>query len=152
MELTIKVICEDLLGTKFVDTQGTETMTRDGVYLGIQRADDVVEAVPANRKRAVFEPTFRVTPLPEGRTNFLGPYAKGTPQERFFYLAWVVKNATGTETMFGRAKVHLSQLPWVRVEEAVRSGRPLCVELSMTDKRGGPLCGSVRGEHVRWQI
>jgi hypothetical protein len=51
--------------------------------------------------------------------------------------------------MFQRAKVHLSHLPWSRVEEAVRSGKTLCVELSMTDSRGGPLCGSVRYEDAR---
>lgn len=152
MELTIKVICVDLPGGKFVDMQGGETAIRERIYLGIQRAEGVVDAAPGNSKKIVFEPTFRVSPLAGGRTNFLGPFAKGTPKERFFYLSWVVKGADGRLTMFRRAKVHLSHLPWYRVEEAVRSGKPLCVELSMTDSRGGPLCGSVRDEDARWQV
>lgn len=152
MELTIKVICVNLPGGKFVEKHGDETATREGIHLGIQRGEEVVDAAPGNSKKVVFEPTFRVSPLSGGRTNFLGPFAKGTPKERFFYLSWVVKDAEGRLTMFRRAKVHLSHLPWSRVEEAVRSGKPLCVELSMTDRRGGPLCGSVRDEDARWQV
>jgi len=152
MELTIKVICVDLPGGKFMERHGGETAIREGIHLGIQRGEEVVDAAPGNSKKIVFEPTFRVSPLAGGRTNFLGPFAKGTPKERFFYLSWVVKGADGRLTMFRRAKVHLSHLPWRRVEEAVSSGKPLCVELSMTDSRGGPLCGSVRDEDARWQV
>ncbi|MGE0128454.1 MAG: DUF5990 family protein [Blastocatellales bacterium] len=151
MELTIKVICVNLPGDKFVSRQGDETTISEGVYLGIQKAEEVVGAAPGNSKKIVFEPAFRVSPLPGGRTNFLGPFAKGTPKERFFYLSWVVKDAGGRLTMFRRAKIHLSHLPWSRVEEAVRAGKPLSVELSMTDRRGGPLCGSVRDDDARWQ-
>jgi Family of unknown function (DUF5990) len=147
MELKIKVICEDLPGTKFSD----ESVAREQMHIGIQRGDEVIEAVPANRKRVVFEPEFRVSPLLEGKTNFLGPYAKGTQAERFFYLSWVVKGEAGTLTMYGRAKIHLSHLRWSQVEEAMRSGKPLSVTVALTDKRGKPRCGSVRGEDVRWQ-
>ena len=152
MELTIKVICVDLPGGKFVEGHGGAGAIREGIHLGIQRGEEVVDAAPGNSKEIVFEPTFRVSPLAGGRTNFLGPFAKGTPKERFFYLSWVVKGAEGRLTMFRRAKVHLSHLPWSRVEEAARSGKPLCVELSMTDSRGGPLCGSVRDDDARWQV
>jgi hypothetical protein len=152
MELKIKVICEDLPGTTFVDPSGNEPTTYEPVYLGIQCGSEVVEAVPASRKRAVFEPTFRVASLPDGKTNFLGPYAKGTPTQRFFYLSWVVKGEDGKLTMFRRAKIHLSHLPWSQVEEAIGAGRPLTVTLSLTDKVGGPRCGSLRGDQVGWQV
>jgi hypothetical protein len=150
MELKIKVICEDLPVAKFSDSK---SVVRDHIHIGIQRGDEVVEAVPASRKkRIIFEPEFRVSPLPDGKTNFLGPYAKGTPTERFFYLSWVAKNEKGALTMFGRAKIHLSHLRWSQIEEAMRSGKPLSVTVSLTDKRGEPRCGSIRGEDVRWQI
>jgi hypothetical protein len=152
MELKIKVICEDLPGISFLDVSGGKTLTRDQIHIGIQRGDEVVNAVPANRKRVVFEPEFRVSPLPDGKTNFLGPYAKGTPTERFFYLSWVEKGERGALTMFRRAKIHLTQLRWSQVEEAMRSGRVLSVRLSLRDKRGGPRCGSIRGENVSWQL
>ncbi|HYP26910.1 MAG TPA: DUF5990 family protein [Blastocatellia bacterium] len=151
MELKIKVICENLPGTQFKGAVGGHSVTRRNVHLGIQQGDDVVGAVPANRKRVVFEPTFRVSPLPAGKTNFLGPYAKGTQTQRFFYLSWLVKDEDDSLTMIGRAKVHLSHLSWSRVEEAIRCGRPLSVKLSLTDKAGRPRCGSIRGDDVSWQ-
>jgi hypothetical protein len=152
MELKIKVICEDLPGTEFLDTTGGRECIYKPVHLGIQRGIEVIEAVPANRKRVVFEPQFRVSPLPDGKTNFLGPFAKGTPAERFFYLSWGVKNPFGTLTMFRRAKIHLSHLQWPEVKAAIDSGRQLSVTISMTDKRGGPRCASIRGEGLRWQL
>ena len=151
MNLKIKVICEDLPGTEFSCTSAGEAFTYKPVHIGIQRGNEVIEAVPANHKRVVFEPEFRVSPMPDGKTNFLGPYAKGTPGERFFYLSWVVKDEKGRLTMFRRAKIHLNHLLWSQVEEAIASGRQLSVTLSMTDKRGEPRCASLRGDGVRWQ-
>ena len=147
LELTINVICTDLPGSEF---QAESCIYRD-IHLGIQRGEEVIEAVPANCKRAEFTPTFRVAPMPGGQTNFLGPFAKGTPNERFFYLSWGTKNEDGSLTMFRRAKIHLSHLPWQQVEEAIRSGKPLTVTLSMTDQRGGPRCASLKGDGVRWE-
>ena len=135
-----------------MERHGGAAAIREGIHLGIQRGEEVVGAAPGNSKKIIFEPTFRVSPLAGGLTNFLGPFAKGTPKERFFYLSWVVKDAEGRLIMFRRSKIHLSHLPWSRVEEAARSGKPLSVELSMTDSRGGPLCGSVRDEDARWQV
>lgn len=147
MELKIQVICHHLPGAK---GQNTATPVFENVLLGIQEDNTVVQAEPASRERVVFEPTFRVAPLAGGLTNFLGPFAKGTPTERFFYLSWVTKDSAGRLTMFRRAKIHLSHLPWERVERAIQQGDPLHVEVSMTDQRGGPLCGSVRNENLRW--
>lgn len=148
MELNIKVICEHLPGTDFPSLTGGESQP---VHLGIQRGNEVIEVVPANRKRAIFEPHFRVAPLPNGKTNFLGPYAKGTPTERFFYLCWVVKDKDGRLRGFRRAKIHLSHLPWSQVEEAIQSNKPLTVTLSLTDKKGEPRCASIRSNEARWQ-
>lgn len=151
LELTINVICEDLPGTKFVTTIGDQRVTYEPVYVGIQRGDEVIEAVPASRQRVVFEPRFRVAPLPGGKTNFLGPFAKGTPTQRFFYLSWVVKDEDGSLIMFRRAKIHLSHLSWSEVEKAIHSGKPLSVTLSLTDPSGAPRCASLRGAALRWQ-
>lgn len=152
MEIAIQVICNDLPGSAFVDQQASEAVTRKPVYLGIQKGDAVIEAVPASRKQVVFEPVFRVAPLLDGKTNFLGPFAKGTPQTRFFYLAWVIKGEDGSLTMFRRAKVQLSHLDWSTVEQAIGSGTGLSVELSMTDNKGGPISGSSVNHTARWQV
>ena len=152
MELKIKVICEELPGTAFLGSpsSGMEVGRRD-IYLGIQHGDAIIEAAPATKKRVVFEPSFRVVRLPGDKTNFLGPFAKGTQTQRFFYLSWAVKDAGGGLTMIGRAKVHLSHLRWSEVEESLETGKPLTVKLRLTDKRGRPRYGSIRGEGVSWQ-
>jgi hypothetical protein len=149
MELTIEVACENLPGREFCEARGEPAVRRD-VHLGIQQGEAVVGAVPGDAERVVFRPVFRVSPLPDGKTNFLGPFAKGTPGERFFYLSWVARVEDGGLAMFRRLKVHLSHLPWSRVEGAVRSGEPLAVRISMTDGRGGPLCGSIREGSGIW--
>jgi hypothetical protein len=151
MELKIRVICENLPSTQLLDTVSGQSVVREHIHIGIQRGNEVIEAVPTNRKRVMFEPGFRVSPMLEGKTNFLGPYAKGRPTQRFFYLSWVVKDKEGNLTMFGRAKIHLSHLSWSQVEAAVRSGRGLSVAVSLTDKGGRPRCGSIRGDDLRWQ-
>ena len=120
------------------------------VHLGIQRGEEVLDATPADRDKVVFQLVFRVAKQADGATGFYGPYAKGTPQERFFYLSWVVKGKYGALTMFRRAKIHLNHLKWPDVERAVKDGRPVRVELSMTDRKGEPLCASVRPGVARW--
>jgi Family of unknown function (DUF5990) len=151
MKLKIKVICEDLPSQQLPESVKGQSVVREQIHIGIQRGDQVVEAVPVDREGIVFEPSFVVSPLPYGKTNFLGPYAKGTPAQRFFYLSWVVKDQAGNLTMFGRAKIQLSHLSWAQVEEAVGSGRGLTVAVSLTDQRGKPRCGTIQGDDVRWR-
>ena len=150
LELKIKVICEDLPGTPLPGSPSGAGVAHRDLHLGIQRGDDIIALARANQKRVVFEPSFRVLPLPEDKTNFLGPFAKGTPTQRFFYLSWAVMSEEGELTMIGRAKVHLSHLRWSEIEESLRSGKPLTVKLSLTDQRGRPRCGSIKGEDVSW--
>jgi len=146
-ELTVQLVCTGLPGTTFSDGKNAY----ENIHLGIQAGEAIINAVPGDARRAVFEPTFRVAPLPGGKTNFLGPYAKGTPAERYFYLSWAEKKG-GKLAMFRRAKIQLSHLPWSRVKKAVESGKPLKVEVSMTGKRGDPLCASVKPGVARWDV
>ena len=152
MELKIKVICEGLPSKESVDAHGRERMVRERIHLGIQRGEEVIAAVAADAKRVTFEPTFRVAERDGGTTNFLGPFAKGTPQERFFYLSWLTRTASGDLARYGRAKVHLSHLPWAVVSRAAAAGTPLTVRLSMRDKRGRPRCGSIRDGEAQWRL
>lgn len=102
-ELAIEVVCRNLPGICFADTHSSETQTYESVYLGIQRGAEVIEAVPANQRQAMFRPTFKIGQPANGSPNFLGPFAKGTPQERFFYLSWGVMDKHGHFQMFRRA-------------------------------------------------
>ena len=149
MELKIKVICEGLPDKAPPGFCRDSADARQRIYIGLQRAEEMIEVVPANQERVVFELSFRVMPLPEDKTNFLGPFAKGTPTQRFFYLSWAVEGEGGKLSRIGRAKVHLSHLRWTEVEESLRTGNPLSVKLSLTDRNGRPRCGSIRD--ASWQ-
>jgi hypothetical protein len=142
-ELTIEVICRHLPGIRFADYEP--------VYLGIQKGNEVIEAAPGNRKQVIFRPAFKVGTQPDGSPNFLGPFAKGTPQERFFYLSWGVMTEDGRFEMFRRAKIHLNHLTQEQIGNALSDNRPIQVSIDMTDRKGGPLCASVRKDVAKWQ-
>lgn len=143
-KLTIEVVCTDLPGIRFADYEP--------VFLGIQEGADVIEAVPGDAKRAVFKPVFRIGKQADGSPNFLGPFAKGPPQQRFFYLSWGVMHGDQRFEMFRRAKIHLSHLRWEHIKKAIARETALKVRLKVTGTMGDPLCGSVRGANIEWDI
>lgn len=151
-DLTIEVVCRHLPGLSFKDSSSPDAETIEPVYLGIQKGAEVIEAVPADQKQVIFRPTFKIAKQTDGSPNFLGPFAKGTPQERFFYLSWGVMTKDNRFEMFRRAKIHLNHLTWEQVREALASDQPLKVVIDMTDKRGGPLCASIRADRADWRM
>lgn len=120
------------------------------LWLGVQVGEAVEQLVPIAAGEAHFEVGLRVAPLPGGGTNFLGPAAKGTLQERFFYLCWHEVVPGERPRAMGRVKIHLSHLPWALVEAAARREQPLEVALAMTGARGEPRCASVRPPEAVW--
>jgi len=149
--LRVKVVCTDLPGTRFRDPQDPARPVKDPVFLGIQRGKEVIEQVPGDTKTATFTPEFRVERKKDGTPNFLGPFAQGTADDRFFYLCWGVKRPTGGFDMFRRLKVRLGHLPAARVERACRSGEPVTVRLRLTDAKGGPRCATPRPPNIEWE-
>ncbi len=152
-ELTIEVICQNLPGTCFIDGQNPGgKVTREPVFLGIQKGHEVIEAVPADKKQILFRPIFRIGKQRNGSPNFLGPFAQGPPGERFFYLSWGVMRNRRQFEMFRRAKIHLNHLKWKPIELALSKNKPIVVMLNLTDEKGGPLCGSIREGRAQWQL
>jgi hypothetical protein len=154
MQITIKVICKDLPGTEFDDDKNG--LHYRNVHLGIQHGKHVIETVPGNSKKAEFAPVFKVEPFTgwptDDRANFLGLFAQGKKDERFFYLSWGELPGDGLFRMFRRAKIHLSHLTWTQVEKAFKTSEPITLHLSLTDKKGWPLCASVKAPHIKWDI
>lgn len=142
-EITIEVVCRNLPGLSFEDAPGGGP-----VHLGIQKRDEVIGAVPADLKQVIFRPTFKIGKQPDGTPNFLGPFAKGTAQERFFYLSWGVVDDHGYLKMFRRAKIHLNHLTWEQVQNASLRDKPLKVIIDMTGQKGDPICGSIRSRQT----
>lgn len=81
-----------------------------------------------------FDFAVRLGEQPDGRPNFLGPYAQGRPADRFVYVG-----SPGR-----RAKVPLYEIGWERIE-TVRSqeGTLLAARIEGTAKDGGAACASV---------
>jgi len=137
---------------KCINLPGLEFDGRTAVRLGIQKGKDVIEDVPGNARNVTFKCDFRVEKNADtGKPNFLGPYAQGTPQERFIYLCWGERKGEMWNG-FRRAKVHLKDIGWKTVEQALSSGKPIKAVINMTDKKGGPLCASVKAENIEWQL
>lgn len=135
-----------------IDLPGRELKGRSQIRLGIQKGKDAIEDVLADAVEVVFTCSVRVARNEAtGKPIFLGPYAQGTPSERFLYLCWGERNAGAWEGI-GRAKVHLKAIEWATVEHAITTGHPLEATIKMTDKKGGPLCASVPSDHITWHL
>ncbi|MBA3716266.1 MAG: hypothetical protein H0W76_28070 [Pyrinomonadaceae bacterium] len=143
-EIEVLIHCHNLPGSKFQE--------RIGVRLGIQKGKDVIEDVPADVASVTFKVPLRVTKNSKsGQPNFLGPFAHGTPDERFIYLCWGERQDSNWEG-FRRAKVYLSHLSWESVEKAIENGRTMEAVVNMTDAKGGPLCASVKEDRIEWKV
>ena len=143
IQVTIRLHCIDFPGRDFDG--------KSDIKVGPQKGDEVVDDVFGDAKQADFLFDLRVERNARtGKPNFLGPYAHGKPDERFLYLSWGVRTGSLFQ-MFRRAKIPLSHLDWAAVETAARTNRPIRATLKMTDRKGGPLCASVKQEHIDWQ-
>lgn len=142
-QLIIRLHCIELPGCEFKG--------RNKVRLGIQKGKEVIEDVLAEAEAVTFTCLLRVARDSDtGKPNFLGPYAQGTPQERFIYLCWGERKEGGWDG-FGRAKIHLKEIDWSSVEQTIATGKPLEAVIKMTDKKGNPLCASVGQDNITWQ-
>ena len=123
------------------------------VYLGIQKGREVADITAAKAGQATFKPEFRLADA-DGAPNFLGPYAQGPRDERFFYLSWGRSDSASAFQMFRRLKVHLSHISWKHIKAATRCKLPLRVTIDATDRCGGPLCASARPDNpaVVWRL
>ena len=148
-EVVLQIIGEDLADIDFGECSVGEGRSR--LFLGIQKGQEVVDSVPVTAARAAFTARFSVSPLPSGRTNFLGPYAHGTREARFCYLSWLAADDAGNTSMFSRIKLHLKPLLWTQVEAAAWAETPIVLRFSLRNKKGGPVVASVPNDAIRWE-
>ena len=152
MEITIQARCSDLPSLGSLPNRTASESPGGRLALGVQRGEAIVDLTEVRREPLELTAVLRVAEQAKGDTNFLGPYAKGTASERFFYLVWVVLGPNGEHERYGRVKVQLNHLRWSVVSRAADAGGTLTVELSLTDARGKPRCGSIRNGEARWYI
>ena len=152
LTLRLAVQCTELPGLLLTTPAEVPPSTKTPVYLGLQRGQEVIEQVPADRREAWFYPEFRLGKQADGSPNFLGPFAQGTTADRFFYLSWGIKGTDGTFDMFRRLKVRLGHLTWAQITAATSAAQPIQVTLRLTDKKGQPLCATPPPSHLTWHL
>ena len=145
MELKIKVICEHLPGTDFPGLTGAGAKP---VHLGIQRGNEVIEAVPANRKRVIFEPNFSRRSTAEREDELSRPLCQRNAGRTILLSMLGSKGQRRPSEGFRRAKIHLSHLPWSQVEEAIQS-KSINRYVVAYGQEGRPRCASIRSNEAR---
>lgn len=126
-----------------------------GVDFAVQRGrDELVRPFLATTDAVSFAITLTLGPLlADGSPNFRGPFAQGTPADRFVYVnSGFYAGQMGTPWE-RRAKIKLADIPIALVERA--AGNPSAAieaRIEGTMKDGGPVCASVRAPQISWQM
>lgn len=122
------------------------------VQVGVQRRAEVLDRVPADADRAVWdvEATSREV---DGLLDVGGPFVHGRPGARFLYLCWGVDERPGF-AVFSRAKLMFGDIATdqLRAAHDAGDGARLLARLALTDADGAPRCARVRPPDITWQL
>jgi hypothetical protein len=147
-----RVVGTRLPGLKYSRSAGA-LADREPVYVGIQRGREVVDLVPGDAPRAVFNFAVDVTSSPNDVLDFRGPFVHGEKGRRFVYLSWGELGADEGFSMFKRAKLHLSAIEPADLVRSLDSDAPgVEGSLELTGDDGGPICGSIVSEKLDWRV
>lgn len=142
--MQIRVSVTDFPGLTFHDPDGH---VREGVTLAVQRGEELVFLTRGDAASATFE--LHATPITtEDGWDLRGPYVHGKRGDRFLYLVWTEQIGLHT-SRFRRAKLLFRDVP-AEVLRAAIEGGGLEARLRLTDRRGGPVCASVRPPAIAW--
>lgn len=110
------------------------------MHVALQQGRDLVAKTPGDCELSV-EITIDVR---AGR--FGGPFVHGRNGDRFVYLSW--GEADGEEfRMFRRAKLRLEHL-----DAEALDGLAVEARLPLRDRKGHPICASLRPPQVVWRV
>jgi hypothetical protein len=116
-----------------------------GVTFAVQRGKgELLQPSAVSTDAMVFDLSVRVAEGKDGRPNFLGPYAQGTPADRFVYVNAGTYAGQAETCWSRRAKIKLGGIGWELVEEALGTpGAVLEARIAGTGRDGGPCCATV---------
>jgi hypothetical protein len=121
------------------------------IHVAVQRRNRPAELLglqPGDAASATWTLECTTSASPAG-TDVKGPYVQGGPGGRFVYLSWGTVDASGTFTMFRRAKLMLDAIPADVLDTAALDGL-LVGRLGLTDACGAPLCARVVPPRIAW--
>ena len=140
-EIIVQLQCTDFPGLQFE--------TQHPVYLGIQKKQEVVEETRGDEQEKIFAIPIEIRKGKDENPDFFGPFVHGKSGDRFIYLVWYRKSGD-TRNMFRRAKVKLSAIGWRQIDAALQDDGPLQATIHLTDKKGGPVCATLKEDHISW--
>lgn len=140
-QLTIRLECFAFPGKVFGEYSN--------VHLAVQQEKETVWEIPGDAVSQVFDIPVFVSEGKDGAPNFLGKFAHGNTGDKFLYLVWYEKSLHNQS--FRRAKIKLNHLTWADVEKAIAEQAPIVAEVKLTDKKGGPVCASLKPEQITWK-
>lgn len=124
-----------------------------GVTWAVQRGGDGL--LPPTRRTAdalVFDFTIRVGER-DGRPNFLGEFAQGTPADRFVYVNSGIRAGQKGTPWERRAKVKLSSITRELIAAALAEpGAVLEARFHGLGRDGGPACATVPLLDGGWRL
>jgi len=150
--VTIRIRGHDLPGLRCAGLPGPAKPAYEAVHVGVQRRREVVDLVPGDAPAACWTLLLDVVPGRDGGLDVRGPWVHGKPGERFLYLSWGELGDAGQFSMFRRAKLWLGPIGQERLQQALDTGAVVEGRLSLTGRRGGPLCASVRPPTIEWSL
>lgn len=126
-----------------------------GVLFAVQRGrDELLPPYAQTTESLSFALAVRLGPARADRSfNFLGPYAQGTPDDRFVYVNSGVRARQVDTPWERRAKIKLGGIPRELVEAAAGvPHRAVQAHIQGTMRDGGPVCASVAPPALAWQL
>jgi hypothetical protein len=124
----------------------------ESIHLGIQRGREVVELLRADAAETVFEFPVEIRNPEDGVPQFHGPFVQRRLPQQFVYLSWGELKEPGQFNMFRRAKLHLTTVEPGLLQQVIHHGGVLEASLPLTDRRGNPLCASVKPPLLKWSV
>lgn len=126
-----------------------------GVQFAVQRGRAELHGpYTSDAESIAFAITLLLGPaLPEGSFNFRGPFAQGTPADRFVYLNSGTRAGQIGTRWERRAKLKLAGIPRALVEAALGDADcALEARVLGRARDGGPVCATVSPQAVTWQL
>jgi Family of unknown function (DUF5990) len=148
--MDVRIVGVELPGRTCADPR-PGGLVYENVHVGVQRRREVVDTIPGDAPRAVWNLTIE-TVTRDGGIDFRGPFVQGRRGDRFLYLSWGRVDATGHFEMFRRTKLMLDAVGAELVHAAERPGAGLVGTLGLTHGDGMPRCAAVRPPDIAWTV
>jgi hypothetical protein len=126
-----------------------------GVAFRVQHGrGELLEPAQASADALVFDFAVRVgAPRADGSYSLLGPFAQGTPVDRFVYVNSGTLAGQADSRWTRRAKVRFAGIGRDLLDSALRSpGAVLQARIEGTGRDGGPACASVPLLDGGWRL